>query len=278
MNLNSLYVWYPKTKNIMPTPKTIFIKQKRSFNSFDALFDNRADPEMNRMVAEAKQAAQKLGYPVFLRSSHLSNKHEWKNSCYATSDQSLEDGMYNILEFTLMGFGIAFDGYVVREFLTLPHELTAFKGMPVSKEFRFFIKNGEVICYHPYWFPACMTYGLSDEKNWLAKLRKIQAITPAEKNYLTEMALKISKAVEPIGAPDNYWSVDFCWTEEYGWTLTDMALGPESYHYNTCKNTPEEQKNRFKDPEEIPERYDPEKQKARANRYERIGKDWDEIL
>ena len=68
---------------------------------------------------------------------------------------------------------------------------------------------------------------------------------------LSEMVLKVSKAVEPLDAPDNYWSVDVCLTNDFEWVVTDMALAPQSFHYNTCKNASEEMK-KYPGPETIP--------------------------
>ena len=158
-------------------------------------------------------------------------------------------GIRNILEFTLMVFGnLGFNGVVIREFLDLPHEFHAFSGMPVSQEFRYFIKNGKILCRHPYWFPSCIRR--ADIEDWLPKLRNIQTMEPYVQTLLDNYALAISKAVEPLNAPDNYWSVDFCYTKQKGWLFTDMALGLDSYHYSTCPNAPEEMKH-YPDPEDL---------------------------
>ena len=250
--LNSLFVWYPLIKDIVPTPKTIMIPMQKDFESYEKALDSGDDPEMQHLIQEAIKAVKLLGgYPVFMRSDETSNKHEWKNTCYVTDDESMKHGIKNILEFTLMVFGnLGFNGVVVREFLDLPHEFHAFSGMPVSQEFRFFIKNGQIICRHPYWFPSCMQR--VDCEDWLPKLRKIQILDSETQKILDNYAIKISKVVESLKAPDNYWSVDFCYAKEKGCLFTDMALGVDSYHYSTCPNAPEEMKH-YPDPEDLSE-------------------------
>ena len=270
--LNSLFVWYPLIKEVVPTPKTIMIPMEKEIEDIDAAISpyyggEVADPEMKRLMDEADKAAISLGgYPVFVRSDETSHKHDWKKSCFADSKKSLSVGIANIYEFTLMNdFGtLAFGGIVVRELLELPHEFHAFNGMPVSKEFRFFVKNGKILCRHPYWFPACMRK--ADTEDWLQKLRKIQVLEPSEQMVLDSYALAISKAIESLGALDNYWSIDFCYAKGRGWLVTDMALGEDSYHYSTCPNSSQIMQSQYGDPEDMTEATSVKDEKIKAER------------
>lgn len=239
----------------VPTPRTIMVPKIKDWRSLEDAIDTFSDPEILRLFEEVKKAVPLLGgYPVFLRSDETSNKHDWEDSCYVADEEHLASGIRNILEFTLMvdmAGELNFRGIVLREFLELPHEFHAFNGIPVSKEFRFFIKNGACLCRHPYWFPSCMRR--VDCKDWLPKLRKIQVLEPSEQIILDQYALAISKVVEPLNATDNYWSIDFCYAYERGWLVTDMALGSASFHYNTCPNASEEMKKHYPDPEDVSE-------------------------
>jgi len=253
LRFNSLFIWYPLIKGVVPSPKTVMIPQERSFTSYDDALtcDRTEEPEMRRLIDLAIEAVPSLGgYPVFLRSDETSNKHDWRKSCYITGDEQVEKGIKNILEFTLMVMaGLDFNGVVIREFLELPHGFHAFSGMPVSKEFRYFIEDGEILCRHPYWFPSCMRR--VDDEGWLPKLRELQVLDEDTKAVLDGHALKISEAVEPLEAPGNHWSVDFCYAEKRGWMVTDMATGKDSYHYTSCPRAPEEQKKHYPDPEDL---------------------------
>lgn len=241
--LNSFFRWYPLVKEVVPTPKTIMIPMKKSFDSIDMalapLYNKNAafDPEMQRLIDEANRAAVSLGgYPVFLRSDETSNKHEWIDTCFVANREQLSANIANILEFSEMSMSLQFRGIVVREFLKLPHDFLAFNGMPVSKEFRYFIKNGKVLCRHPYGFPSCMRNINVPMSEWMPKLEKLMTLEPETQRVLDTYALAISKAVEPLKAPDNYWSADFCFVKDREWMLTDMALGDISYHWGTCEN------------------------------------------
>jgi len=252
-NLNSMLEWYPLIEKVVSTPKTVMIplQEIEDLDTFiSPAYDNEVkNTEMKRLVDKAEKASQSLGgYPIFLRSDQTSNKHDWNNTCYVTNNQSLAAAIARIFEFSLM-VDIGFKAVILREFLTLPHEFHAFNGMPVSKEFRFFIKNGEVQCRHPYWFPSCMRR--VDDNNWLPKLRKLQELDPTTQNLLDEISMKVSKAVESLQTPNNYWSIDFCYAEKIGWLVTDMAIGEDSYHYGTCPNANPMFLKRYGDPEDI---------------------------
>jgi hypothetical protein len=255
LKLSSLFAWYPLIEKVVSTPKTVMIPMKREFRSFDEAlsYEHTEEPEMRRLIDAAIGAVPFLGgYPIFLRSDETSNKHGWRESCFVTSDQEMERGVKNILEFTLMQmFGLSFGGIVVREFLELPHVFHAFSGMPVSREFRYFVKNGSILCRHQYWFPSCMRR--VDREDWLPRLRKLQVLDEKTKDVLDGYALKVSEAVEPLKASENCWSVDFCFAKGRGWVLTDMAVGNDSYHYTRCPNSPEDQKKMYPDPEDLSE-------------------------
>jgi|GEM_PF-583455 len=233
IHLNSMFHWYPLIEKVVPTPKTVLIPGKIS--SYDDLF-NCADEGFNVMIKQAREAASLLGYPIFLRTDHTSNKHDWRDSCFVASEKDLPEHMINLVEFTECIIGIGFGGFVVREFLDLPHIFKAFSGLPVAREFRFFIKNGKVICRHPYWIAAAMRR--VDCINWQNKLSAISKLTSYEQKVLDDYALKVSHAIEPLKVPENFWSVDFCQTKSGKWVVTDLAVGANSFHVPTCKFAP----------------------------------------
>jgi hypothetical protein len=268
-DLNSIFAWYPLVKDVVPTPRTVLIPQVGNFDHNEALAYGRPskDPEMRRIVDEACKAAKSLGgYPIFIKSDQLANKHSWVESCFIDSDAQMEKGIKNILEFTLMlMFGPDFGGLAVREFLELDWKFHAFEGMPVAREFRFFVKNGSVQCRHPYWFPSCLRN--IDCEDWMPKLREMQRLNPEEKALLDDYALKISKAVEPLNAPDNYWSLDFCIDKKGKWWFTDMATGLESFHYTSCEFCPEDMRANYGDMEDLSEVYTKQQLEEKFKKY-----------
>jgi len=247
-NKNSMFYWWPLIEDLpIPKPKTILVKHEGAFKGklSYAPFRGEPDPYFDKLVEEVKKAAKEIGYPVFIRSDQTSAKFEWKNTCYVESEEQIRRNILNILEFTAMTFTLSFFGIAVREFLELDWRFTSHKGMPVAAERRYFVKDGKVICWHPYWPPASIRNPSID--NWLEVLKELQTPTEGEVELLTHYAELIG---ERLGG---YWSIDFCRHKNGTWYLTDMALGKDSYHWATCPNAPPEMLQMYGDPEDITE-------------------------
>lgn len=238
-NSNSMLVWWPKIKDLgIPVPKTEFVPIAREETLESVCDGTPLTPGVKDSIAQVRNLADSFGYPVFMRSDLSSGKHSWKNTCFVRKADSIES---NIL--TLCGehelwtlLGLNYKAIVVREFLELETAFTAFSGdMPINKEFRFFIKNGEVICYHFYWpeeafnsHPARMA-GTPDYK---VKLRELNQLSEQEDKLLNSYARTVG-AVMP-----EFWSVDFAKGKNGVWYLIDMAVGENSYHWPGCPNGP----------------------------------------
>jgi len=259
MNKNSMFYWWPEAKDCgVPMPKTIMVRHEGSFKgelSYSPI-DGKPDEYFTEMLENVKKAAIEIEYPIFIRSDGTSNKHDWKQSCYVEREDQLYGNICNILEFSaMMMFGPSFYGIAVREFLELNWKFKAFYGeMPVAKEFRFFVKDGEVQCWHPYWPPRSIQR--PSIENWQDILKEINQMYETDYYILEAYSKKIGRKIE------GYWSIDFCETKNDGWYMTDMALGEESYHWGTCPNAPPEMLEHYGNPEEIEEPVDWDKKIA----------------
>jgi len=249
MNKNSMFYWWPLVKDLdISQPKTMLVRHEGAFKgklSYDPL-DGKPDKYFTEMLEVVKEAAKEIGYPVFIRSDELSNKHDWKESCYVENEGQLYSHICNILEFTACAFGPSFYGIAVREFLELDWRFKAFwGGMPVAREFRMFVRDGKLECWHPYWPPSSIER--PSIKNWHPLLKEMQTLTDGELAYLTDMAETVGEAVK------GYWSIDLCQTKTGRWYMTDMAVGEDSYHWGTCTHAPPEMLDHYGDPEKIEE-------------------------
>ncbi len=116
--------------------------------------------------------------------------------------------------------------WALREYLPIKPfgSCPGYEGMPLCREFRFFVEDGEVKCWHPYWPTESLERGgveMSEDK-----YREMCRLDdPAE---LLQIA---SKAGEACGGA---WSVDLLETKR-GWFLTDMAEAGSSYHWRECE-------------------------------------------
>jgi len=242
-----MFYWWPLIKSLpIPTPKTALIRHEGAFQgklSYGPI-DGEPDPYFDEMIEKAKTAAREIGYPVFVRGDLASAKFDWKNSCYVESPEKMHGNVAKILEYAAMSFTLSFNGVAVREFLELDARFTSHWGeMPVAAERRYFVRDGEVECWHPYWPPAAIRR--PSIPNWREALRGLQTPRPREVELLTGYAEMVGRIL------GGYWSIDFCRHVDGRWFLTDMALGDESYHWATCPHAPPEMLEHYGDPEEV---------------------------
>jgi hypothetical protein len=212
--------WWPKIKDLgIPVPRTEIVE----FGSQDFTSSDRLEERVNL-----------IGLPVFIRTDLCSGKHDWNQSCFVDRMNVLIQRFAKVDENNVRWrmLGIEPKALVIREFLDLESSFRAFIGnMPITKERRYFVKDGKVICHHPYWpvtafnnHPARMV----DDINWKQKLEILNQEDDSE-SILVNYAEKVSWAV------DGYWSIDFAKGRNGKWYLIDMALGENSYHWAGCK-------------------------------------------
>jgi len=249
-NINSIFYWWPIIKDLgVPVPKTTLIPYEGTL--FLDTQNSKEFDEYKSFVNKVGDVADKYGYPVFIRCGGLSNKFDWEDSCFVADRQSLLYHISNIMEAVLMveGIRLDFDGIAVREFLHLETKFEAFGGkMPIGKEFRFFARNGEYECHHPYWPPTAIYLPSID--NWFEELKKLQQLEDDELKLLKSYTATISQALDagPLESP-KWWSIDFCKTVNGEWYITDLGTGPESFHWKLCPHAlPDMQ--RYPDPED----------------------------
>lgn len=223
--------WYPRIKDLpIPQPETIIVE---------------VDPRLAYDVADGKaypypptlrEAAQQLGYPVFIRSDYLSGKHAWEDTCHVPNGRELDRHVCQVVEETLTCdvMGRPVNAIVFREFIPMASEFTAFYGnMPVNPERRYFVKDGQVLCHHAYWIEEAIEESKAPSAaNWRELSRLMNWESSDEIELLTQYALTVAKSV------DGYWSVDFCQAKDGRWMLIDMALGQDSWHPEGCSAKP----------------------------------------
>lgn len=118
------------------TPKTTFKKLEGKFDIAD--FNTELDVFGNS--------------PIIVKDYVKSQKHYWTEACFipdASDRKEVEKVVKRFLE--LQGDDLN-EGLVFREFVELEQLTThSQSGMPLTKEFRLFIKDGEIIAQFNYW-------------------------------------------------------------------------------------------------------------------------------
>lgn len=172
----------------------------------------------------------RFGYPCFLRTDHLSGKHRWKNTCHVADKAALPRCVANLVEESALAdiMGFPTEVWVLRELLPVTAAFFAFGGIPITRERRYFIRDGRVEFHHPYWPPDAFEDAFHETplpKLWRARLRKANEESENEIRRLTGLSEEVA-AILP-----GYWSVDWMWSD-LGWKLIDMAEGERSFRWN----------------------------------------------
>jgi hypothetical protein len=219
---NSMLFWYPMVKDLpIPQPETHILKlEEDPFDLDKYSLEGWIIEDAKKFVAETK-----LSYPLFLRTDQSSGKHCWQETCFVKSEDFLGACIFRVIEENIYTglMGLPYKALVFREFIPLESDFTAFLGaMPVSKERRYFVNNGKVVCHHHYWIEDAIRR--PSIENWKEVLEELNTETPHERILLTGYA-------EMVGAQfPEYWSIDFAKTRDASWILIDMAVGTDSWH------------------------------------------------
>jgi len=245
MNKSSLLYWHPKIKDLgIPIPKTekIMLTEQEKKIYYKGGGDCFNLDRLTEVVSEV--IAEKFSLPVFLRTDEFSGKHFWKKTCYLDKLENLESHLMEIIvggkEAGMMGLPI--EAMVVREYIEMDSKFNAFYGeMPVNPERRYFIKNGNVECHHPYWIEDAVERETSKDmlpENWKE--------LAGEMNFESEDEVALLSGYSKVIATHfkDYWSVDYCKARNGRWILIDMAEAEKSWHPCDCKysNMPEVKK------------------------------------
>jgi len=206
-------------------PRTAMIPLRAQPKGMCKIADGDLGPMRMEMPA-VKKICNMFGYPVFMRSDQASAKHDWKDTCYLENEQQLGSHITNIMDFNIMN-DLFPQAIVIRDYIPMDTLFTAFdKGMPINPEFRFFVRDHNVVGYGWYWCERAIYEGTRSglPRYWKHKLKKArESIGRVEINKLIRYAQLIANRV------DGYWSVDFCRGKDKVWYMIDMAIGKASW-------------------------------------------------
>lgn len=237
---NSMLYWYPKLKAApIPTPETIIVPFRDEHEFVRIMMAGVAED----LLSEVSKAIKVMGTPCFIRTDYFSGKHSWDSTCFLTSKGALESNLNRLIDESICR-DLGANAFAVREFLTLEtgFPVPMWDNMPVAKERRYFVSEGQVVCHHPYWdrevfedmvrgcedvdlfFPRKALKNALLPDNWRETLESLNTETEGEVTLLSSFA-------ELAGAQlEGDWSVDFAHTKARGWFLIDCALAKDSWH------------------------------------------------
>ena len=129
---NNLTYWFPILEKIkMRVPKTIIV-HTGGVNLLE-LVDGKIPDGYMQFHKRLLDAIRQIGFPCFLRSGMISDKHSWKRSCYITAESDLTAHLCTIIETSIMAniAGYPFDTsfWAVRELIQTEPLFHAFEEM-----------------------------------------------------------------------------------------------------------------------------------------------------
>ncbi len=234
---NSLTYWYPALLELgLPAPRTTMISLPLKEVSSWIFGEGELSDSFKKDLLDQ---ATHFGYPFFMRTDEASNKFEYQDACVVNNSSELIKKFARTIEFN-EEVEVPYRHIVFRELLKPDFKFTAYKGMPVTRERRYFARDGIYQCHHPYWFPQVITDRWSQHNprppnNW----RELMAETNKEQSH--EVAELMAASEQITKKLRDYWSVDFLYANDQWW-ITDMAIGKASFHYPECRYAPKEEK------------------------------------
>jgi hypothetical protein len=223
---NDLAYWFPRLlESGVPVPRTEVVATDCPLY---ILLDGQSPPGFDLFLAELSVAADRVGYPCFLRTGHASNKHAWRESCFVRGPGELTGHVVNLVEFSVCAdfLGLPTATWAVREFLGLNVPFEAFNGMPVAREFRCFFRHGMPLCRHPYWPEDAILE--PSRPDWREMLRTMSSLSDDEASSIDSLICRVATRFE--GA----WSVDVAQATDGRWVIIDMAEMDRSFHWPGC--------------------------------------------
>lgn len=221
MNKTSMNYWYPKIKHLdVPMPKTE-IPVTKNIRDWWSLLDGE-DPLSEDEKQSIRDAATKVGgYPVFMRSDLCSGKHSFEQTCFIQNEEDVIRHIWAIVDENCC-CDCAMESIVIREYIPPAATFKAFLGLPIAMERRYFVRDGEVVCHHPYWIADAIRH--PDKENWEELLERLNYETNYQIEWLTRYAEQIARE---LGGD---WSIDFMLGMDGKWYMIDMATAMQSWH------------------------------------------------
>lgn len=243
---NCITFWLPKLEAaLLPVPAT-HIHLAAHEQDPVTLLDGELPENYGMLCLNLRDSCEAVGFPAFLRTGHGSGKHLWAKTCFVQEDDDIAYHVLNLVEWShvVSPFGLPTHIWAVRRMIETDRlfAMAAWNGFPITREFRFFVFDGQIVHRQPYWPPAAIEEpiltGQPTPPDWREKLERASQLRDGEQLILDELAKQASLAVP------GYWSVDMLQARNGSWFITDMAMGEASFKWDpaTGLETPGEPK------------------------------------
>ena len=191
------------------------------------LLDGETPADWDQLVKAVTAAGGRVGWPCFLRTAHTSGKHRWDETCWLAGPDDVVAHVVALVEDSMIN-DLPIGEWLIRRALDVNvlFRCAAWNDLPVTREFRVFAhSDGRIEHLQPYWPPDAFQRARPDHEHWRALLADASRLRADERDVLEDLARRAAAAA------GGFWSVDLIEGRDGSWTLTDMALGEQSYRW-----------------------------------------------
>lgn len=143
--------------------------------------------------------------PFVLKGQTNSKKHLWNTHMFA-KDKREAGEVYSRLQDDML---LASQEIYARDYVPLKRLATGFNGLPITKEFRFFVLKGKVVAGGFYW------------ASHAADLEVVPSAEEVPRDFL-------QKAIDRIGDRATFYAIDMAQTEAGDWIVIELNDGQMS--------------------------------------------------
>ena len=225
-DITNMAFWFPRIEEAgLPVPKTRMLHTDVELYS---LLDGKTPSGYHKFMGELQGCVLDVGMPAFLRTGHGSGKHSWSQTCFVRSIDDLPLHVTTLVDWSgsVDLWGLPVQDWAAREMLKpdVLFRCDGWRGFPVTREFRFFVRDGDIEHIQPYWPPGAISETARPSKpDWYERLAAASELPEMASRDLEALAWRACRAVG-----GGYWSVDFM-DVDGEWFLTDMAEGDKSF-------------------------------------------------
>lgn len=227
-SFNCISHWFPPLLAAgLPVPETRIVRPPAGCD-LTPLLDGVRPAHWDLFQEWMRDAARSIGHggPVFLRTGYGSGKHDWRRTCYVADPEVIGQHVGALVEWSALVDlkGLPTDVWAVRKLIATEPLFYAFEGMPITREFRFFVRDCEIVHAQPYWPPDAIV--VPDADDWRERLIAASFLHSHER---ARLEVFVARACGAVGG--GYWSVDMLEDADGGWWITDMADGERSFRW-----------------------------------------------
>lgn len=228
MDESNMVYWYSRIYKHVLTPETYFVPIGIScidyiYSLHDSKPDLKRKMAFDDLVKGVSNIIEHFDGEAFIRSSHTSAKHDWKDSCFVSKGVDIDKHVLAVIDYGMNTSSCDMPTTIaVRRLIETTPAFHAFNEMPITKEYRLFIQDGRIVAWQPYWHKEVFK-GHAET----ADIEKLDSLYVNAKEDIRFLMLETYENIIPN--IHGNWSVDWLQSSDGQWYMIDMAEAHKSY-------------------------------------------------